>query len=89
MKYYKKNGSMFLENGKSKLRVQHVQTISDPVNDGRIVKVLSVQEVCRSTGTNPIAVGNALTLSFSPDRSNADSYEWKKGEPTQVPMQLK
>jgi hypothetical protein len=92
MKYYEtKDGKRFVENGNSKIRVVLVKEKPSPICDERTLKILSVQEVLRTSGKNPIQVGNLIALSFPNDKLNTKKYEWNKGphwEESQVPLKL-
>lgn len=77
----------FLDNARSKLRVMTVR-IMEGKTPGRLIKIMSVQEVISSSPSNPIQAGNALAMSFPKARINSDEHEWKHGEECQVRMEM-
>lgn len=87
-RYYRDNGSEFLENGASRLRVKTVKNDTIESHKGRVIKFLAVQEVLRSNDNNPIEHGNVLAISFPGDRPNPDDHIWGAGEPFQVPIKI-
>ncbi len=88
MKYTKTGKDEFIENGKSKLRVQTAQMMVSPTTPGRVLKVMSVQQVISGNPNNPINVGNAIVVSFPEQAANAHEYEWHATEEKLVPMQI-
>ncbi len=78
MKFHRKDGSMFVENGHAKLRVAEINQLPSPNFAGRVVKVLVVQEVLKSSPTNPIEAESLFCLSFPEEKANAKKYEWHK-----------
>lgn len=88
LKYYREGSSEFIENGKSKIRVQTVQVNPSPKHEDRFLKVMSVQAVIRSNPKNPITVGNALCLSFPKSAINSPKYKWMPDEEKFVAMQI-
>lgn len=88
MKYYKHGKDEFIENGKSKLRVITAQMMPSPHTPGRVLKVMSVQQVIHGNPNNPIEVGNAIVVSFPEQAANAHEYEWHPTEEKLVPMQI-
>lgn len=92
MRYYKKDGKEYLENGKSKIRVTTMDQRPSPVTAGRILKFLAVNEVIAISPLNPIRHGSVLALSFPPEFINANDYEWfrdGRDEECQVAIKLK
>lgn len=84
MKFYKKDGKMFVEQKRSKLRVGLLGETLSGQYPGRVIKMFVVQQVLRGHPNNPIEDGKAFALAFPSDKANASSYEWPKGQPAQV-----
>lgn len=93
MKYSRDhNGNVFVENSRSKVRVQEHCRIKSPIAPGRVIKVLEVVEVLRCQAANPIERGQVLCLSFPATHVNLKEYEWyakNKWEECQVNLIIK
>lgn len=88
LKYYREGTNEFVENGHSKIRVITVQINPSPTHEDRFLKVMSVQQVLKSNPNNPIAVGNAVCLSFPKSAINLPKYRWMPDEEKFVAMQI-
>lgn len=92
MTYLRKAGNEYLENGESKVRVRTVCFKPSPLQEGRTLRVMEVVQIMRLNPSNPIVVGNYLSLSFPNDKLNATRFQWnKRGEDwqeSQVPIQI-
>lgn len=93
MKYYKKDGHHFIENGPAKIRAIEAFKMPSPImkKQGRVVRVFHVQEILRMNPENKLPVGAYLALSFPPEKANADAYEWcmnGKWEEMMVPYRM-
>lgn len=91
MKYLKRDGNEYLENGNSKVRVGFVCHKPDPIVPERTVKVLEVLEVIRDNPENPIIPGHHIAVSFPNDKLGSRNYVWGRGGedwPAQVPLQI-
>lgn len=94
MRYYKKDGREFLENGKCVLRVTEMDRRPSATSVGRIIKFLAVNEVIvpSDSSVKTVAHGSVLALSFPPEYVNSPDYVWYqdgKEEECQVPVKLK
>ena len=94
MRYYKKDGKEFLENGKNVVRVTEMDRRPSPTSIGRVVKFLAVNEVIVTTesSSKQISHGSVLALSFPPEHVNSNDYVWYQDgreEECQVPVKLK
>lgn len=89
MKYFLKDSHEYVENGKSLLRCSTVQQMPSPHTPGRILRVMSVDEVLHSSDSNPIQAGTLIALSFPSSKANAKEYEWNHTEEKQVALKFK
>jgi hypothetical protein len=89
MRYYKKDGKEFLENGNSKLRVTTMDTRPSPTSPGRVIKFLVVNEIIATAPTNPIRYGSVIPVSFPPEFVNANDYEWYRYGPEECQVAVK
>lgn len=90
MKYYRKDGQLYVENGPAKIRVALACHKPSPLSPGRTVKVLEVLQVLSVNPSNPIKPGNYICLSFPNEKLNSDYFDWREGDwqETQVPMKI-
>jgi len=88
MRYYLEHGNENLVNGKSHLRVRTIGHFTRPRSPGRIIKVFAVVHPVRGSKTNPIQTGALLALSFPEMEVNKRDYTWKRGEETQVKVNV-
>lgn len=91
MRYYKKDGKEYLENGNSKLRVTTMDTRPSKTTLGRVIKFLAVNDLIAVSPTNPIRRGAVLAVSFPPEHVNGSDYVWHRYGPEecQVPIKFK
>ncbi len=92
MRYYKKDGQEFIENGPAVLRVTTMDTRPSPIVAGRVMKIVVVNEVVRTSDSNPIRQGAALAMSFPPEHVNGNDYKWfenGRDEECMIPIKFK
>lgn len=88
MRYFKRDGNEYLENGPSLVRVGEVLKKPSPIFKDRTLRVLEVLEVKRH-GKTPIERGFHLAISFPNSHINSPSYVWYasgKWEECMVPL---
>lgn len=89
MKWYKKNGDEYVQNGRSLVKVHSLAIVADPYNPGRVGRVVAVKEVVKINDRNPICPGFQFCLSIPKERINAKEYTWKRDEVKQIPLKRK
>lgn len=88
MRYFKELSTEYVDNGKSRVKGETIQTIPHPMNPDRMVKVFVVQDVVKQSETNLIVPGSILGLSFSKMNINSRDYTWKPEEEKMAPLQV-
>lgn len=88
MTYTKTKDGEFLENGKSKLKIEEIKRQPSPVTKERTVKIFVIKKVVKSSETNGILSGNLLAISFAPDKVNQSNVVWDKEEECMIPMKI-
>lgn len=81
MRYQKRNEEEILFNGHSEVRVRTVGHITRPKSPGRVIKVMEVRGVSKSSPSNPILPGALLAVSFPETSVNSKSYTWREKDP--------
>lgn len=87
-RFYKKDGRLFLENGRSKLAVGFMGHFESPNSPGRVGKLLVIQNVVAASPGNPIQPGRLLAVSFPKSEVNRDKYTWGREEEFQIPVKI-
>jgi len=91
MRYYKRQGEEFIENGRSKVKVGTLDHVPSPQSPGRILKLLAVVKIINQNIDNPILEGQCVALSFPETQVNNKDYVWHMEGPEEclVPLKLK
>lgn len=92
MHYYRQAGKEFVENGPAKLRVTTMDVRPSPITQGRILRIVVVNEILRKGDKHSIRIGSAIALSFPPEKVNSPEYRWRMedmSEECQVPIKFK
>ena len=91
MRYFKKDGIEYVENGRCKIKVGTIDHTPSPKSPGRVLKIVVVNDVIQQSIENPIFPDQALALSFPESQVNNKDYVWHVDGPEEclVPLTLK